>query len=93
MNCSLPGTSIHGIFQARVLEWAAISFSRNTYLTAWETNVASMHLLYTHHTTQSKQVEVHVLSALEETQAQKGESLAPNPPAGQQLVEVWPQSA
>ena len=55
--------------------------------------MASMHLLYTHHTTQSKQVEVHVLSALEETQAQKGESLAPNPPAGQQLVEVWPQSA
>ena len=28
MNCSLPGSSIHGIFQARVLEWVAISFSR-----------------------------------------------------------------
>ena len=28
MDCSLPGSSIHGIFQARVLEWAAISFSR-----------------------------------------------------------------
>ena len=27
MDCSLPGSSIHGIFQARVLEWAAISFS------------------------------------------------------------------
>ena len=26
---SLPGSSIHGIFQARVLEWAAISFSRD----------------------------------------------------------------
>ena len=24
MNCSLPGSSIHGIFQARVLEWGAI---------------------------------------------------------------------
>ena len=27
MNCSLTGSSIHGIFQARVLEWGAIAFS------------------------------------------------------------------
>ena len=27
MDCSLQGSSIHGIFQARVLEWAAIAFS------------------------------------------------------------------
>ena len=27
MDCSLPGFSLHGIFQARVLEWGAISFS------------------------------------------------------------------
>ena len=27
MNCSLPGSSIHGIVQARVLEWGAIVFS------------------------------------------------------------------
>ena len=27
-NCSLPGSSIHGIFQARILEWVAVSFSR-----------------------------------------------------------------
>ena len=27
MNCNLPGSSIHGIFQARVLEWVAIAFS------------------------------------------------------------------
>ena len=27
MVCSLPGSSIHGIFQARVLEWGAIAFS------------------------------------------------------------------
>jgi len=26
MDCSLPGSSIHGIFQARVLEWGAIGF-------------------------------------------------------------------
>ena len=27
MDCSLPGSSIHGIFQARVLEWGAVAFS------------------------------------------------------------------
>ena len=28
MDCSLPGSSAHGIFQARILEWGAIFFSR-----------------------------------------------------------------
>ena len=28
MDCILPGSSIHGIFQARVLEWGAIAFSK-----------------------------------------------------------------
>ena len=30
MDCSLPGFSIHGIFQARILEWVAMSFSRGS---------------------------------------------------------------
>ena len=30
IDCSPPGSSIHGIFQARVLEWVAISFSRGS---------------------------------------------------------------
>ena len=30
MDCSLPGSSVHGIFQARVLEWVVISFSRGS---------------------------------------------------------------
>ena len=29
MDCSLPGSSVHGIFQAKVLEWGAIAFSRH----------------------------------------------------------------
>ena len=29
MDCSLPGSSIHGIFQARVQEWGAIAFADN----------------------------------------------------------------
>ena len=31
MDCSPPGSSIHGIFQARVLEWGAIAFSVCVY--------------------------------------------------------------
>ena len=30
MDCSLPGSSIRGIFQARVLEWGAIAFSKSS---------------------------------------------------------------
>ena len=30
MGCSLPGSSVHGIFQARILEWVAISFCRES---------------------------------------------------------------
>ena len=33
MDCSLPGSSIHGIVQARVLDWGAIAFSeKNIYV-------------------------------------------------------------
>ena len=30
MDCSSPGSSVHGIFQTRVLEWVAISYSRGS---------------------------------------------------------------
>ena len=30
MNCSLPGSSVHSIFQARILDWVAIFFSRGS---------------------------------------------------------------
>ena len=57
MDCSLPGSSVHGIFQARVLEWGAISFSRGfsrprnqtrvsrtvgRHLTVWATRIKEM---------------------------------------------------
>ena len=35
MDCSLPGSSVHGISQARILEWVAISFSRGS---SWPRN-------------------------------------------------------
>jgi len=31
MDCSLQGSSVHGIFQARVLEWGAFAFSGSSY--------------------------------------------------------------
>ena len=39
MDCSLPGPSIHGIFQARALEWVAISFSNSW---KWKVKVKSL---------------------------------------------------
>ena len=38
MDCSPPGSSIHGIFQARVLEWGVIAFSEETQVQflGWE---------------------------------------------------------
>ena len=30
MDCSLPGSSVHGIFQARIVEWGAIAFSEES---------------------------------------------------------------
>ena len=33
MDCSPPGSSVHGIFQARVLEWGAIAFSISSAIT------------------------------------------------------------
>ena len=43
MDCSLPGSSIHGIFQARVLEWGAIAFSADRVLG----DVKSIKIIYT----------------------------------------------
>ena len=40
MGCSLPGSSVYGIFQARVLEWLAISFSRGSSQPGDQTEVS-----------------------------------------------------
>ena len=42
MDCSLPGSSIHGIFQARVLEWDTISFSRGSSRSRDQTQVSCL---------------------------------------------------
>ena len=46
MDCSLPGSSIHGIFQARILGWVAISFSRRSSqprVRTWVSRIAGRH--------------------------------------------------
>ena len=48
MDCSLPGPSVHGICQARVLDWDAISFSRGPFWLRDQTHISciGMQILY-----------------------------------------------
>ena len=39
MDCSPPGSSVHGILQARILEWVAISFSRGSSWSRYQIHV------------------------------------------------------
>ena len=43
VGCSLPGSSVHGILQARILEWAAIPFSRGSSRPRDQTLVSYLH--------------------------------------------------
>ena len=40
MDCSLPGFSIYGILQARILEWVTISFSRGSFCPRDQTHIS-----------------------------------------------------
>ena len=42
MDCSLPGSSVHGILQARILEWAAILFFRGSSQPRDQTQVSTI---------------------------------------------------
>ena len=42
MDCSPPGSSVHGIFQTRILEWVAISFSRQSSQPRDQTHISSL---------------------------------------------------
>ena len=50
MDCRLPGSSVHGIFQARILEWVAISFSRGSSQPRDWTQTQVSHILGKHFT-------------------------------------------
>ena len=49
MDCSPPGSSIHGILQARILEWVAIPFSRGSSQPKDLTQVSCISGRYFHH--------------------------------------------
>ena len=59
MNQRLPGSSVHGIFQARILEWAAISYFRGIF----PTQGLSLHLLHLLHW-QAESLILHHLGTL-----------------------------
>ena len=46
MNCSLPGSSVHGVLQARILEWVAILFSRVSSQPRGRTHVSCISIRY-----------------------------------------------
>ena len=54
MNYSLPGSSVHGIFQARVLEWGAIAFSEKCNLGIYNTASCITVLVYVFHLPQGR---------------------------------------
>ena len=62
MDCSLPGSSVHGIFQARVLEWGAIAFS--TLDTRWQQKKKKSSSLLELFTTQHYCVLGHLINAV-----------------------------
>ena len=46
MDCSPPDSSVHGIFQARVLEWDAIAFSSTVYTNTQKTTFYSITMIF-----------------------------------------------
>ena len=66
MDCSLPGSSVHGIFQSRVLEWIAISFSRGSSRPRNQTRVSCI------------AGRRFTIWATREAQRKKGENTEPN---------------
>ena len=54
MDCSPPGSSVHGIFQARILEWVAFSFSRGSSRPRDQTQVSCISRQIPYHWTTPK---------------------------------------
>ena len=61
MDRSLPGFSIHGIFQARILEWVAFPFSRGSSQPRDQTQVSHTAGFFTRATREAKSVSKELL--------------------------------
>ena len=68
MDCSLPGSSVHGIFQARVLEWGAVAFpSPYIYMYMYIkllTHITSLHIFSSHSTVIGHFHCLHILNIM-----------------------------
>ena len=66
MNCCLPGSSVHGIFQARILEWVAVPFFRGSSLPRDQTPVfhisGDFSIFWATRETQEYQIGQHIHS-------------------------------
>ena len=94
MDCSLPGSSIHGIFQARVLEWGAIAFSESLHSVPFSSvaqscltpcdpmNCSTPGLPVRHQLPEFTQTHVHQVSdAIQPSHPLSSPSPAPIPPS------------
>ena len=61
MDCSSPGSSVHGIFQARILEWIAMSFSRGSSQPRDQTCFASISCIGSRVLYHSATLEAHLI--------------------------------
>ena len=59
MDCSLPGCSVHGILQARILEWAAMSSSRGSFPPRDQTQVSRHCCRWTVHHGAAREAQEH----------------------------------
>ena len=65
MDCSLPGSSVHGIFQARILECIAIPFSRESSWQRDQTCVSCIGRQILHHWTPGKPIQYDIWAKLQ----------------------------
>ena len=78
MDCSLPGSSVHGIFQARILEWVAIAFSAPG-CTSFHIKGANVMVTYGQYSCKraTKVKQSKVLTSIGDHQANLGERRGP----------------
>ena len=81
MDCSLPGSSVHGIFQARVLEWDAIAFSDLLHIPLPD-------YFSSKPVSETKSYYSHFA---DKELAQRGEATYPKPHSGKQLSTIKPR--
>ena len=93
IDCNLPGSSVHGIFQARILEWVAISFSKGSSPPRDQTQVScTAGRLFTVWATRESQDIVSRTQICQVLWGFPGGSMVENPPANAGDTGLFPAS-